>query len=300
MSFLKSPLQMSVDDFEKNRDDMVERFNDEVEKLGNAENDFGLADEVEYDCLSLDFLSKLENLDAVTFIQVDVAEKDNTVQLFGEISKAVSDAIETEINDMANVNNNNAAAQATPEVLRDNYLVKRKRIIEEVIYNTNSEEADNNIMTVRCMDIYSEMAQTTEAISERTAKKMKEHERILLFIGVSPKPNPELSEAQLSEVVSYTIAVVSNIKDGTIPDIDKYKDKVVELINNSTNAVIASSDVSATLRSFEDVAETLASCKEHLNDNPNAKNFINTISAIENICQNQKEQINTLYEDMTK
>lgn len=300
MSFLKNTLQTDVQDFEKNRDDMVNRFNEGLEYLKDFENDLVIADKVEDDCLSFDFLSKLENLDSVAFIQIDVVDKNNSNQLFGEISKAVSDAIDAEVNDMMNTNEKNVAAQATPNILRNNYGLKRKRVIDETLFNVGTDSFEQNMMTIRCMDIYSEMAQTTEAISERTRKKMKEHEQILLFIGVSPKPNPELSEAQLTEVVSYTIAVVSNIKDGTIPDANKYKDRVVELINNSTNKVINSRDVSATLKSFEDVAETLANCKGQIIDNPKGKNFVNTISAIESICQNQKEKINNLYDEFDK
>lgn len=300
MSFLNNTLQMNVEDYEKNRDEMVKRFNDGMDYLQDFENDLGLADKVEDDCLSFDFLSKLENLDSVAFIQIDVAEKNNSNQLFGEISKAVSDAIDSEVNDVLNTNENNVAAQATPNILRNNYSIKKKRVIDETLFNVNGDSFEQNMMTIRCMDIYSEMAQTTDAISERTRKKMKEHEQILLFIGVTPKPNPELSEAQLTEVVSYTIAVVSNIKDGTIPDINKYKDKVVELINNSTNRVIDSVDVNATLKSFSEVADTLSSCKEQIADNPSGKNFINAISAIENICQNQQEKINNLYSEFDK
>lgn len=300
MSFFQNILGMTVEDYEKNRDDMVSRFNDSMEYLENFENDLGIADKVEEDCLSFDFLSKLENLDSVAFIQIDIAEKNNSNQLFGEISKAVADAIDSEINDITNTNEKNVAAQATPNILRNNYSIKKKRIIDETLLNVNDDSFEKNMMTIRCMDIYSEMAQTTEAISERTRKKMKEHEQILLFIGVTPKANPELSEAQLTEVVSYTIAVVSNIKDGTIPDINKYKDKVVELINNSTNNVISSSDVSATLKSFSEVADTLSSCKEQLGDNPRGKNFANAISAIENICQKQQEKINDLYNEFEK
>lgn len=300
MSFLKSPLQTNVEDFEKNRDQMMERFNEGMECLKDFENDLGIADKVEDDCLSFDFLSKLENLDSVAFIQIDVAEKNNSNQLFGEISKAVADAIDAEMNDIVNTNEKSAAAQATPNILRNNYALKKKRVIDETLFNVNDESFQQNMMTIRCMDIYSEMAQTTDAISERTRKKMKEHEQVLLFIGVTPKPNAELSEAQLGEVVSYTVAVVSNIKDGTIPDINKYKDKVVELINNSTNKVIDSMDVSATLKSFSEVADTLSSCKEQIADNPNGKNFVNAISAIESICQNQKDKINELYDGFEK
>lgn len=300
MSFLKNTLQMNVQDYEQNRDDMVKRFNEGMDYLQDFENDLGLADKVEDDCLSFDFLSKLENLDSVAFIQIDVAEKNNSNQLFGEITKAVSDAIDSEVNDVLNTNENNVAAQATPNILRNNYSIKKKRIIDETLLNINGDSFEQNMMTIRCMDIYSEMAQTTDAISERTRKKMKEHEQILLFIGVTPKPNPELSEAQLTEVVSYTIAVVSNIKDGTVPDINKYKDRVVELINNSTNKVIESTDVSATLKSFSEVADTLSNCKEQIADNPRGKNFVNAISAIENICQNQQEKINNLYSEFDK
>ena len=153
------------------------------------------------------------------------------------------------------------------------------------------------MMTIRCMDIYSEMAQTTDAISERTRKKMEEHQRLMLFIGVVPAANASMSEAQLGEVVSYTIAVVSNIKDGTVPNIDRYKEKVVEAINNSTNRVIDSADVKATLKSFSEVSETLANCKEQISNTPRGKNFVNAISAIENICNNQKDKIGELYSD---
>ena len=117
----------------------------------------------------------------------------------------------------------------------------------------------------------------------------------MMFIGVVPKPNAEMSEAQLSEVVSYTIAVVSNIKDGTVPDINKYKNKVVELLNNSTNRVIDSADITATLKSFNDVSKTLTDCKEQLANNPQSKNFVTAITAIENICNNQKDKIGELY-----
>jgi len=300
MSFLKSTLQTNVQDYEQSRDEMVKRFNEGMDYLQDFENDLGLADKVEDDCLSFDFLSKLENLDSVAFIQIDVAEKNHSNQLFGEITKAVSDAIDSEVDDVLNTNENNVSAQATPNILRNNYSIKKKRIIDETLLNVNGDSFEQNMMTIRCMDIYSEMAQTTDAISERTRKKMKEHEQILLFIGVTPKPNPELSEAQLTEVVSYTIAVVSNIKDGTVPDINKYKDKVVELINNSTNKVIESTDVNATLKSFSEVADTLSSCKEQIADNPKGRNFVNAISAIENICQNQQEKINNLYSEFDK
>lgn len=295
MSFLKNPLNTTLEDFEKSRDEMIEKFNKGMEYLSDFENDLEVADKVEDDCLSLDFLSKLENLDSVAFIQVDVMNKNNSNQLFGEISKAVEDAIDSEINDIINTNEKNVSAQATPNILRNNYAIKKKRVINEMLFNVDDPSYEQNMMTVRCMDIYSEMAQTTDAISERTKKKMEEHQRFMMFIGVVPKPNAEMSEAQLSEVVSYTIAVVSNIKDGTVPDINKYKNKVVELLNNSTNRVIDSADITATLKSFNDVSKTLTDCKEQLANNPQSKNFVTAITAIENICNNQKDKIGELY-----
>lgn len=295
MSFLKNPLNTTLEDFEKSRDEMIEKFNKGMEYLSDFENDLEVADKVEDDCLSLDFLSKLENLDSVAFIQVDVMNKNNSNQLFGEISKAVEDAIDSEINDIINTNEKNVSAQATPNILRNNYAIKKKRVINEMLFNVDDPSYEQNMMTVRCMDIYSEMAQTTDAISERTKKKMEEHQRFMMFIGVVPKPNAEMSEAQLSEVVSYTIAVVSNIKDGTVPDINKYKNKVVELLNNSTNRVIDSADITATLKSFNDVSKTLTDCKEQLANNPQSKNFATAITAIENICNNQKDKIGELY-----
>lgn len=295
MSFLKNPLNTTLEDFEKSRDEMIEKFNKGMEYLSDFENDLEVADKVEDDCLSLDFLSKLENLDSVAFIQVDVMNKNNSNQLFGEISKAVEDAIDSEINDIINTNEKNVSAQATPNTLRNNYAIKKKRVINEMLFNVDDPSYEQNMMTVRCMDIYSEMAQTTDAISERTKKKMEEHQRFMMFIGVVPKPNAEMSEAQLSEVVSYTIAVVSNIKDGTVPDINKYKNKVVELLNNSTNRVIDSADITATLKSFNDVSKTLTDCKEQLANNPQSKNFATAITAIENICNNQKDKIGELY-----
>lgn len=295
MSFLKNPLNTTLEDFEKSRDEMIEKFNKGMEYLSDFENDLEVADKVEDDCLSLDFLSKLENLDSVAFIQVDVMNKNNSNQLFGEISKAVEDAIDSEVNDIINTNEKNVSAQATPNILRNNYAIKKKRVINEMLFNVDDPSYEQNMMTVRCMDIYSEMAQTTDAISERTKKKMEEHQRFMMFIGVVPKPNAEMSEAQLSEVVSYTIAVVSNIKDGTVPDINKYKNKVVELLNNSTNRVIDSADITATLKSFNDVSKTLTDCKEQLANNPQSKNFVTAITAIENICNNQKNKIGELY-----
>ena len=295
MSFLKNPLNTTLEDFEKSRDEMIEKFNKGMEYLSDFENDLEVADKVEDDCLSLDFLSKLENLDSVAFIQVDVMNKNNSNQLFGEISKAVEDAIDSEVNDIINTNEKNVSAQATPNILRNNYAIKKKRVINEMLFNVDDPSYEQNMMTVRCMDIYSEMAQTTDAISERTKKKMEEHQRFMMFIGVVPKPNAEMSEAQLSEVVSYTIAVVSNIKDGTVPDINKYKNKVVELLNNSTNRVIDSADITATLKSFNDVSKTLTDCKEQLANNPRSKNFVTAITAIENICNNQKDKIGELY-----
>ena len=274
---------------------MIEKFNKGMEYLSDFENDLEVADKVEDDCLSLDFLSKFENLDSVAFIQVDVMNKNNSNQLFGEISKAVEDAIDSEVNDIINTNEKNVSAQATPNILRNNYAIKKKRVINEMLFNVDDPSYEQNMMTVRCMDIYSEMAQTTDAISERTKKKMEEHQRFMMFIGVVPKPNAEMSEAQLSEVVSYTIAVVSNIKDGTVPDINKYKNKVVELLNNSTNRVIDSADITATLKSFNDVSKTLTDCKEQLANNPQSKNFVTAITAIENICNNQKDKIGELY-----
>ena len=295
MSFLKNPLNTTLEDFEKSRDEMIEKFNKGMEYLSDFENDLEVADKVEDDCLSLDFLSKLENLDSVAFIQVDVMNKNNSNQLFGEISKAVEDAIDSEVNDIINTNEKNVSAQATPNILRNNYAIKKKRVINEMLFNVDDPSYEQNMMTVRCMDIYSEMAQTTDAISERTKKKMEEHQRFMMFIGVVPKPNAKMSEAQLSEVVSYTIAVVSNIKDGTVPDINKYKNKVVELLNNSTNRVIDSADITATLKSFNDVSKTLTDCKEQLANNPQSKNFVTAITAIENICNNQKDKIGELY-----
>lgn len=295
MSFLKNPLNTTLEDFEKSRDEMIEKFNKGMEYLSDFENDLEVADKVEDDCLSLDFLSKLENLDSVAFIQVDVMNKNNSNQLFGEISKAVEDAIDSEVNDIINTNEKNVSAQTTPNILRNNYAIKKKRVINEMLFNVDDPSYEQNMMTVRCMDIYSEMAQTTDAISERTKKKMEEHQRFMMFIGVVPKPNAEMSEAQLSEVVSYTIAVVSNIKDGTVPDINKYKNKVVELLNNSTNRVIDSADITATLKSFNDVSKTLTNCKEQLANNPQSKNFATAITAIENICNNQKDKIGELY-----
>ena len=295
MSFLKNPLNTTLEDFEKSRDEMIEKFNKGMEYLSDFENDLEVADKVEDDCLSLDFLSKLENLDSVAFIQVDVMNKNNSNQLFGEISKAVEDAIDSEVNDIINTNEKNVSAQATPNILRNNYAIKKKRVINEMLFNVDDPSYEQNMMTVRCMDIYSEMAQTTDAISERTKKKMEEHQRFMMFIGVVPKPNAEMSEAQLSEVVSYTIAVVSNIKDGKVQDINKYKSKVVELLNNSTNRVIDSADITATLKSFNDVSKTLTDCKEQLANNPQSKNFVTAITAIENICNNQKDKIGELY-----
>ena len=295
MSFLKNPLNTTLEDFEKSRDEMIEKFNKGMEYLSDFENDLEVADKVEDDSLSLDLLSKLENLDSVAFIQVDVMNKNNSNQLFGEISKAVEDAIDSEVNDIINTNEKNVSAQATPNILRNNYAIKKKRVINEMLFNVDDPSYEQNMMTVRCMDIYSEMAQTTDAISERTKKKMEEHQRFMMFIGVVPKPNAEMSEAQLSEVVSYTIAVVSNIKDGTVPDINKYKNKVVELLNNSTNRVIDSADITATLKSFNDVSKTLTDCKEQLANNPQSKNFVTAITAIENICNNQKDKIGELY-----
>ena len=295
MSFLKNPLNTTLEDFEKSRDEMIEKFNKGMEYLSDFENDLEVADKGEDDCLSLDFLSKLENLDSVAFIQVDVMNKNNSNQLFGEISKAVEDAIDSEVNDIINTNEKNVSAQATPNILRNNYAIKKKRVINEMLFNVDDPSYEQNMMTVRCMDIYSEMAQTTDAISERTKKKMEEHQRFMMFIGVVPKPNAEMSEAQLSEVVSYTIAVVSNIKDGTVPDINKYKNKVVELLNNSTNRVIDSADITATLKSFNDVSKTLTDCKEQLANSPQSKNFVTAITAIENICNNQKDKIGELY-----
>ena len=173
MSFLKNPLNTTLEDFEKSRDEMIEKFNKGMEYLSDFENDLEVADKVEDDCLSLDFLSKLENLDSVAFIQVDVMNKNNSNQLFGEISKAVEDAIDSEINDIINTNEKNVSAQATPNILRNNYAIKKKRVINEMLFNVDDPSYEQNMMTVRCMDIYSEMAQTTDAISERTKKKME-------------------------------------------------------------------------------------------------------------------------------
>ena len=82
MSFLKNPLNTTLEDFEKSRDEMIEKFNKGMEYLSDFENDLEVADKVEDDCLSLDFLSKLENLDSVAFIQVDVMNKNNSNQLY--------------------------------------------------------------------------------------------------------------------------------------------------------------------------------------------------------------------------
>lgn len=288
-------LKTTVTEFEDRRESLLQRFDEGFEEFSKYEGDNELADQIENDVMEFDFLSKLDKLDSVTFIQVDVHNKDNSNQLFGEISKAVSEAIDSEINDISNINDKNAAVQANPDALRKNYIIKKRRVIDETILNSNGDDYEQNLMTLRCMDVYSEMAQTTEAISERTRKKMLEHEQILLFIGVTPKPSPDLSEAQLTEVLTYTIAVASNIRDGTVPDIESYKNKVVDLINNSTNAVISSKDVTATVKSFQDVSSTLAVCKEQIMDSPNGKNFVTAITAIENICQSQQEQISQMY-----
>ena len=149
MSFLKNPLNTTLEDFEKSRDEMIEKFNKGMEYLSDFENDLEVADKVEDDCLSLDFLSKLENLDSVAFIQVDVMNKNNSNQLFGEISKAVEDAIDSEVNDIINTNEKNVSAQATPNILRNNYAIKKKRVINEMLFNVDDQYYEKKMMIVR-------------------------------------------------------------------------------------------------------------------------------------------------------
>lgn len=298
MSLFSKVLTKTSDDFELTRNEMMDRFKNEMLEFDSYQQDAELASQLEDDFMELDCLSKLQNLDSVTFIQVDV--KQNNKSLFGEISKAIEDAINIEIDDIMNINENNASRQATPSVLKESFNIKKKKIVDEAIFGINTEDYEQNMMTVRCMEIYSEMAQSVDAISERSRKKIKENESLLLFIGVTPKPNKELSEANLGEVVSYTIAIVSNIKDGTVPDVSKYKSKVVEAINNGINSVPNSENVKTTIKSFGEVSNTLDNCKRQLESIPQAKNFVNTISAIQEVCKKEAAQINELYDGLER
>lgn len=295
MSLFSKVLTKTPEEFEKDRAKIVDRFKNEMLDFDSYQKDVELANKLDSDLIELDYISKLENLDAVTFIEIEITDNDKA--LFGDISKAIEDAINIEIEDIVNINENNASRQATPNVLRESFNIKRKRIIDEAIFGVNTDDYEQNLMTIRCMEIYSEMAQSVDAISERSLKKIRENEKLLLFIGIAPKPNKELSEANLGEVVSYTIAIASNIKDGTIPDIEDYKSKVVDAINNGINGVANSHNVKATIKSFKEVAGTLNNCKSQLENIPQAKNFVNAISAIEEICQKEALQIDKLYDD---
>jgi len=298
MSLFSEVLKTTPDEFESNRAKIMDTFEKESLEFKFYQEDADLASKLDEDFVDLDCLSKIRNLDSVTFIQLDI--RDNNKALFGDISKAIEDAINIEIDDIMNINENNASRQATPNVLKESFNIKKKKIIEELIFGVNTEAYEQNMMTVRCMEIYSEMAQSVDAISVRSHKKLVENEKLLLFIGITPKPNKEISEAHLGEVISYTIAIVSNIKDGTIPDVADYKTRVVDAINNGINNVPNSENIKATIKSFGEVSNTLDDCKRQLESIPQARSFVNTISAIQEVCKHEASQINNLYDGFEK
>lgn len=290
---LSKMLKKTAVEFEKDREELLTRFNEEMKDFESYEEDNELSKEIEKDFENLECISKLQNLDSITFIQIDFESKGNV--LFGEISKAIEDAINIEINEITNINEKTAARHANVDILQDNYTVKKRKIIDDLL-EVQSNRYEENLMSIRCMEVYSELAQSVDVISEKTNKKIREHENLLLFIGVLPKVNKDIPEANLTEVVSYTIAIVSNIKDGTIPDIEQYKTKVIESINDSINSIPNSQNVKTTLKNFNEVSDTLNKCKEQLTNIPEAKGFVNTITAIENICSKEAKQIDKLYE----
>jgi hypothetical protein len=133
------------------------------------------------------------------------------------------------------------------------------------------------------------MAENSDHQSEQTKQHMIENSNFIYTIGKTYSPNPELSESSMGEAISYTIAVAANLKDGTIPDIDTYKEKLREAINDGLNNLIKSENVGASIENFNTTIQSLAECKESIMNTEHSKQFIDAIEAIENIC---KEKLN--------
>lgn len=290
MSEYDTVLSMSVPEYEKERDNILKSYKNVENKLTEIQSDEKANFKLQSDINSLKCDDLFSQLDAVAFLNlnINVSEKENSGNLFGNISEVVETAIKNEVNEIAA--NKNLSKHATPELLIMYDNSEYSDIISNDILEKNKDNGLKNIFITRCMEVYNQTAKTTNVSSEETKKKINENNKIIYAVGKNYVPNPNLSEAHLGEAVSYTIAVASNLKDGTVPDISKYKENIKDSINSALNTLVKSKDISATVNSFDITVNSLSKCKQQMQNIPKTEDFRKAIGAIEDLCHSKLKE----------
>lgn len=284
--------------FEESRNFLIKKYEDVSNKVSAADSKIATANNVvdTYEKNMCD--ENIAALDVLAFVQIEVFDNDIENYLFGEISKIIEEAVNEEIDEMVNASSEkDFKRQITPSRLIKSCEIEKERIFSNDITKELGNEAS---ITIRCMEIYNEMCQDIESISERSQKKVEENQQLLYLISSKYRFQENVSENHINENALYTIALVSNIKDGSKPSLSDYKSKIVENLNKGINSLVSSTNIKTSIQVFDTARMSLEDCKNYLNDinTPVAKNAKLTIEAVQDIYQERVSEINKLYENV--
>lgn len=282
--------------FEQTRKDIIDNLKNVSEDVKSADSKIATAEKAlkDYDLAMCD--SKIESLDVLAFVEIQVFDIDVDNSLFGEISKVVEDSVSQEINEMMEASTSvDFKRQITPSRLIKSSELEKSKIFSEDIMGELSDDA---YITIQCIQMYNDICQDAVSISERTRKKQLENQQLLYLINSSMMSNPGKTENHLQDSVAYTVALVSSVKDGSRPSLTAYKEKLSDSLNKGINALISSKDIKSSVKVFDSTNLSIQQCKDYLDtsDNPSAKNTKLTLEAVQAICKDKAKDIEQLYQ----
>lgn len=260
---LDNALEMYMPDvLELSRDKLIKNVNkceDKLTSINQRNQNAITADNI---IKNSDIDNKILSLDTLAFIEIEIFDKEFDNSLFGEISKVIEDCINEELNEINDTYNKDSFIRnITPFKMLISTDLEKNNLLDNMFLND-----DNTLTTLKYMEIYNELNQDVASISKRSEEKVKENEKILLFMNANIQIKEQTSENYMKNSILYTAALTSSIKDNSNPNIDIYRKNVIENINKSINALITSKDINASIKIMDSGGKYIENCQEQLKD----------------------------------
>lgn len=287
---------ITVETFEETRQNLLDKYSGVSDRIEKANNRIEVASELDEFFKNSDFEKEISNIDVVAFVGISVMDKGVENNLFGEVSSIIENAISSELDEVMEPSTDTSyRKQMTPVRLVECSSEEKRQILSSDILDDLDEVS---VMTIRCMEMYNDICQDSKSVSERSRKKMQENQNLLYIITSKIRFNDAYAESHMKDSSLYTVALVSNIKDGTRPDIAKYKSKILSSINTGISKLTGEKNIKNAIKIFDASNTSLGKSGKYLEtiNSPSAETAKDTINALQEIYKEKLREIKNLYE----
>lgn len=276
------------ENLEASRNELINKFSETDNKFKAIDKRKKVAEEANSEIKKLNIDEKILSLDAIAFIEIEIFDKEIDNSLFGEISQVIEDSINEELEEITNFDYSDKKSfirNLTPQNMIISSNLEKNDIIQNLFLND-----ENTLTTLKYLEIYNELNQDVKSISERSKQKIEENLKILLFINTNIDLYRDDTINNTKQSVIYTAALTSSIQDGSNPNINTYKSKVMNNINKAINSLIDEKNIKASIKIMEANQSFLNECQNKLKEIKNDAS-VNAQEVLKVIKDNYKEKL---------